>query len=144
MEDAFKYDCFFNNTYVVTGACALARSGLILLSGRYLELQTSIKELSIFRTSIYTYYYNPEIDYEYELQPSSSNPHLLQPSKERALVECIKHLDWIDEGLLIEGLKTYIEQFYNKDKLNKVAKYFNLDSVTLDYWIEEAKNDYEV
>ena len=141
MNDVFKYDILFKNKYVLASSCALARCGLIILNGVHLDLQTKIAELDGFHTNIFTYHYNPNIDYCYEVKPSKTNPLLLQPSKERAIVECILHLDWIDEGLLIEGLKTYLDQFYNELKLQKVAKHFNLHESKLKYWINEAIND---
>lgn len=140
----FIFDKEFTATYVITGACSLARCGLIMLSTTHLDLQTTIKDLDHFHTNVFTYYYNPHIDYEYEVTPSPTNYYLLKPSKERALVECILHLDWIDEGLLIEGLQTYIDQFYDENKLMQVAEHFHLDKNTLEYWINEAREDYEV
>ena len=68
---------------------------------------------------------------------------LLLPSKERAVVECIKHLDWIDEGLLIEGIQNYISNFWDKKLLYEAAAHFNLPEDELEYWLEEARNEYD-
>lgn len=63
--------------------------------------------------------------------------------KERAVVECIKHLDWIDEGLLIEGIQNYIRNFWNEKLLYEAAAHFKLPEDELEYWLEEARNEYD-
>lgn len=144
MQELYRYDKYFTNEYVLTGTSALERAGLVLANLNNLDLQTAYSDADHLKTVAGTYYYNPCIDYNYCLQPSESNPLLLKPTKERALVECILHLDWIDEGLLIEGLQTYINQFWNEKKLYEAADHFGLDYATLEYWLEEARNDCEV
>ena len=79
------------------------------------------------------FYYNSNIDYVYELSPGQVNPLLLQPSKERAIVENIAHLDWIDEGILIEAMQSYLLWFRNDEKLYKCADHFNVSRETIDY-----------
>ena len=81
-----------------------------------------------------------EIDYKYELRPSKENPLLLIPSKERAIAECIKYLDYMDEGELIEALKEYLDRFWD-DRIYEVGEHFGVSKEILDYWFEEAKND---
>lgn len=136
------WDVNFTEKYVICNACALARNGLIYFSSKHLDLFTNIASLSKIRTQVMSYYYNPNIDYEYEVTPSA-NPFLLRPSKERALVECIKFLDYVDEGLLIEGLKSYLDNFWD-DKIYEVGEHFGVSRETLDYWFEEARNDYDI
>ena len=80
----------------------------------------------------------------YELSPGQVNPLLLQPSKERAIVENIAHLDWIDEGILIEAMQNYLLWFRNDEKLYKCADHFNVSREAIDYWIREAEEDEEV
>ena len=134
MNDFYKFDRNYTEKSVLTGACALARAGL----------QTSIKSLDGLRTLPCNFYYNSNIDYVYELSPGQVNPLLLQPSKERAIVENIAHLDWIDEGILIEALQSYLLWFRNDEKLYKCADHFNVPRETIDYWIREAEEDEEV
>lgn len=129
---------------VLCGSSALVFSGLIIFSNKFCALQTDKEELDRSNFYFITFHYNPCIDYDYRVQPSKSNSMLLKPTKERALVECILHLDWIDEGLLIEGIKNYIEQFWDEKELYTVADYFGLDHDTLEYWLNEARNDCEV
>lgn len=143
MGDLFKYDKQYTKRYVITGACALARNGLVYANAEHLELQSCVLDVPVLRTVPCNFYYNPEIDWEYELTPSVTNPLLLLPSKERALVECIKHLDWVDEGFLIEALKDYLWRFYDADgeKLYKAAEHFDVSKEAIDYWLDEARND---
>lgn len=84
-----------------------------------------------------------EIDYKYELRQSKENPLLLIPSKERAIVECIKWLKYVDEGELIEALKTYLDMFWD-NRIYEVGEHFGISKETLDYWFEEARNDEEI
>ena len=137
------WDVNFTKKYVICNACALFRNGLIYFSSKHLDLFTNIANLNEIRTQVVSYYYNPDIDYEYEVTPSETNPLLLRPSKERALVECIKFLDYVDEGLLIEGLKSYLDYFWD-DKIYEVGEHFGVTKETLDYWFQEARDDYEV
>ncbi len=143
MEGLYKYDKEFTKCYVLTGACMLARNGMVYASVTHLDLQTDIKEMDLFYAGISSFFYNPDIDYEYCVSKSVSNPLLLLPSKERAVVECIKHLDWIDEGLLIEGIQNYISNFWDKKLLYEAAAHFNLPEDELEYWLEEARNEYD-
>ena len=100
-------------------------------------MQTSIKSLDGLRTLPCNFYYNSNIDYVYELSPGQVNPLLLQPSKERAIVEN-------DEGILIEAMQNYLLWFRNDEKLYKCADHFNVSRETIDYWIREAEEDEEV
>ena len=126
---------------VLCGSSALSFAGLIMFNTTHYTLQTSEELLHNSELYFITLKYNQTIDYGYKVAPSKSNPMLLLPTKERALVECIKHLDWVDEGLLIEGLKNYIMQFWDEKELYEVAGHFGLDRGTLEYWLEEARND---
>lgn len=140
----FNYDKFLCERSVCSGFTSLSRCGLIVFNDTHVCLQCNSRQLDNKSFCYFTFQHNKNIDYEYEVIPSPTNPLLLQPSKERALVENILHLDWIDEGLLIEALQTYLDQFYDEEKLYRVAAYFGLDKDTLNYWIKEAKEDYEV
>lgn len=144
MENAFPYDACYKKKAIITGCCALERNGLIYASSAHLDLQTTFKELDGLQTCICNFYYNPEIDWDYLLCPMKSNPLLLLPSKERALIECIQHLDWVDEGFLIEALKTYLNWFKDDDRLYACADHFGVSRETVNYWINEALTDEEV
>ena len=139
-----NYDDLIKQISVICNCCALARAGLILFSKVHLDVFNDSKFLSKRTdTGIITYYFNPDIDYEYELTPSETNPLLLLPSKERAIVECIKWIDYVDEGVLIEALKDYLDMFWN-DRIYEVGEHFGVSRETLDYWFKEAREDEEV
>ena len=136
----FQYDSLVTEKHVICGSCALARTGLVVFNANNLALFTTYAEFDKFSASAVIYYYNPDIDYEYEVTPSQTNPLLLRPSKERAIVECIKFIDNVDEGLLIEALKNYLSYFWD-DKIYEVADHFGVSRETLDYWLQEARED---
>lgn len=141
--EAYNWDNEFTHSYVICNHCALVRNGLIYANAAHLDLFTKHKELDKISTLAFTYYYNPDIDYEFEVRPSKSNPLLLLPTAERAIAECIKYIDNVDEGLLIEALKSYLDNFWN-DRLYQICEHFGISRETIDWWLEEARNDYEV
>ena len=143
LSDCFKWDHNFTEMYVICNVCALARNGLVFANSSHLDLFTKYKNLNGLQTLAFSYYYNDNIDYKYDVTPSQSNELLLKPTKERALVENIIFIDNVDEGFLIEALKNYQEQFWN-DRIYEVADHFGLARETLDYWLEEARNDCEI
>lgn len=138
-----SYDFAVTKQAVCCSSTALARNGLVMFDIIHLDLQTRKSELDKTNYSYFSLFYNSDIDYEYCVSKSVSNPLLLLPSKERAVVECIKHLDWIDEGLLIEGIQNYIRNFWNKKLLYEAAAHFKLPEDELEYWLEEARNEYD-
>lgn len=144
MKEFYPYDNNYTEKSVITGACALARAGLTTGSLKHLDLQTDIKDLDGLQTIPCSFHFNASIDYDYALSPSKSNHVLLQPTKERALVESIKHLDWVDEGILIEALHTYLDYFRDDEKLYACANHFGVSRDTIDYWIQETLEDEEV
>lgn len=143
---ACVYDSLVTNKSVAFGRCALARNGLTAQNYVVLGLMTKYQELDGIDLCVCKYYYNPSIDYEHFVKPMDTNPLILLPTPERALVEYIKNEKWCDEGTLIEALKTYDfrDDRRNYELLYKVAEFFDLPSDTLDYWIKEAKEDTEV
>lgn len=139
-----RYNDLIKQTSVVCNQCALARAGLSASGKVHLDVFTDSKNLNqVTDTGVITYYFNPDIDYEYEVTPSETNSLLLLPSKERAIVECIKWLYYVDEGVLIEALKTYLDMFWN-DRIYEVGAHFAVSRETLDYWFNEAREDEEV
>jgi hypothetical protein len=144
MNGDYIYDNEIKETRVMCAQCAFARQGLIYWIGPHLDLWTYYSSIDGLNTSAVRYLYNKNIDYEYEVQPYFTNPNLLLPSKERAIVEYIKCERWCDEGTLIEGLKTYLDQFCDMEHLYEVAEFFKLDKPILDYWIKEALEDEEI
>lgn len=139
-----KYDYLITERHVLCAACALSRNGLTSHSTQHLCLQTPYAEIDGTCVVYITYFYCKNIDYEYFVTPETTNPLILKPTKERAIVEYILNEKWCDEGILIEALKTYLQWFRNDEELYCVADFFGLDRKTLDYWIKEALEDAEV
>lgn len=144
MVGEYRFDKYYTESSVITGSCALTRCGLTSCNAEHLDLQTTIQSLDGLKFVPCNFFYCADIDYAYEVSESPTNPVLLQPSKERALVECIKHLDWCDEGILIEALKSYLLWFRDDEKLYVCAEHFNVGRDTIDYWINEALTDEDV
>lgn len=138
------YDKLVSEQHVVCGPCALARAGLVMFNYAHIQMMTKYKELDALSISFATYYYYNDIDYEHWVYPSETNPLLLQPTKERAIVDYIRNEKWCDEGILIEALKSYLMWFRNDEELYKVADFFNVSRDVIDYWINEALTDEEV
>lgn len=130
--------------HVLCGPCALARAGLVTYSTELLYLQTPYRELDGVSTIYITYWFVETIDYDYCLECVAGNTHLLQPSKERAIVEYMVCSNWCDEGILIEALKSYLQWFRDDEKLYECANHFGVEKDTIDYWINEALTDEEV
>ena len=137
------FDSLIIEKRVICGPCALARAGLITYSTELLFLQTPFIEVDGVCTVYVTYYYYDNIDYEHWVYPSKSNPLLLQPTKERAIVDYIRNEKWCDEGILIEALKSYLMWFRNDKELYEVADFFGVTREIIDYWINEALTDEE-
>lgn len=131
-----NYDRLFAG--IVTMNTALARNGLVYFSPVYLDIasKAACSKSGIMR------YLNTNTDTEHYTRPSKDNPNLLIPTRERALVDYMLYQDeYGDEGLLIEALQNYLEQFKDMDKLYEVADFYKLPRETVDYWIKEAEEE---
>ena len=126
---------------IVTLNTAVARNGLTFLSTGYLNLATDKSELQSIRSNSFCYIYYPDLDREHYLVPSASNPDLLIPTRERAIVDYIKlQENYGDEGILIESLQTYLADYsIDLPKLYEVAAFLKLPREELDYWLNEAR-----
>lgn len=140
------FDKEVNTVSVICGLCALARNGLTTHDPTVLDLFTNYPELDGISASIVKYYYKSSVDTEHYVSPMDTNPLLLLPTPERAIVEYIQNEKWCDEGVLIEALKTYEfrDDICDLPLLYKVAEFFGLPKAELGYWIQEARDDEEV
>lgn len=139
------YDCIVTSKIVLCGCCALVRNGLISWDGGlHLDMYTEIESLHKFNMVYAMYFYTKKIDYEYCVSPSSTNPLILVPTKERALIEYIRDDYLCDEGILIEALKSYLMWFRNDELLKEAAEHFGVAWETVLYWIHEAETDEEI
>lgn len=119
--------------------------GLIsgLAGGTKINLFTEIEDVDGIDFAVVVYRYKHNADTEHYLRKSPQNELLLIPTRERAIVEYIQGERYQDEGLLIEAIKTYLEESKDLELLYEVADFFSLDRKTLDYWLKEAKEDIE-
>lgn len=143
-NDYILIDKEIKTKVVICGNCSLARNGLTYYPGKHLDLFTKYKELDNLNLSVITYYYNPNIDYTNFVTPMETNVNILLPSPERAIIECIKFIDIVQEDILIEAIQNYKLFYKSYDKLYEMANFYNLPKKELDYWIYESENDYEV
>lgn len=128
---------------VVTLNTAVARNGLTYTRPGYLDLGTDKIELRDIQANAFRYIYYPNLDREHYLVPSEFNKNLLIPTRERALIDyVILQEEYGDEGILIESLQSYLRD-YEKDlpELYKVADFFKLNRDTLEYWLNEAREE---
>ena len=94
--DSYKLvDKEIKTPVVICGICALARNALTYTPGGHLDLFTKYEELDGLDLAVITYYYNPNIDYTNFVRPMETNPNILLPSPERAIIECIKFIDFV-------------------------------------------------
>lgn len=141
----YLYDVVVTDKRVLCGPSCLCRCGLISWNSDTLDLMTDWKEFNRFSMCYIHFYYYETIDTEHYVWNNSPNPLVLQPTKERAIVDYINGLNNFDEGLLIEGLKSYIDsKDKDIDKLYEVADFYKLQRETVDYWIKEAEEYCEV
>lgn len=149
MIDMYRFDAMLTDLeypHVICGQCAVARNGLTTQNYTHLDLFTEYEALDHLNLAIVMYYYNPSIDTEHWVKPMFTNPNLLLPSPERAIVEYMKNEKWCDEGTLIEALQGYEfrEDICNLPLLYEVAEFFDVPKETMDYWLNEARTDEEV
>lgn len=126
--------------YVLFGASALANAGLTTMTTDAITVFTKIKSVEGFWGIARFVYIEDDIDYTNFVTRGKTHPHILIPTKERALVESIKYIDKCDEGFLMEALDTYVN--WNKEdvsKLEEVAEFYHVSKETVHYWINEMQ-----
>lgn len=130
---------------ILIGESALVRVGLTTLHNSVLKCSTLVSGVTGIWNPIVTWYFNPNANRYDHTVPSKKHPNILQPTQERALVEYMEFHDYFDEGILIEGIQTYLFQ-HNDDysALIEEAKFWKFSTDMVEYWVNEAKEDYEV
>ena len=85
------------------------------------------------------------VDYVNYVTPYYKSPNILIPTKERALVECIKYnTKMIDPGTLLDAVFNYTFGLDpNMELLYEVADFYKLPKEELDKWIQEAEESLE-
>lgn len=139
----YRYDNFIGSfgKYVCVGQCALWRSGLTATMLDSLQLGTLHTDVTGLGSWMAKYYFSPWADKYFETHPSIASENILIPSPERALIESII-LGYFDEGVIIEALQNYLSEHKDLIQLYKVCAMFgSVFDKTLDYWIQEARED---
>jgi hypothetical protein len=141
VKNPFPYDKYLTGVLVLSTAAD--RVGLCYFNSWFLQLATNRCELNNIELPMCRYYYVQDLDREHYLKSSESNPNLLIPTQERALVDYIKlEEEYGDEGILIESLQSYLAQHSdNLEKLYEVADFFKLPREELEYWLKEAREE---
>lgn len=130
---------------ILIGPSALSRAGLTTLHNSILDCSTLYTGINGIFNPIAMWYFNPYAERYEHTKPSPVHPNILEPTQERALVEYMAYHDYFDEGVLIEGIKSYLEQHDNNyQALLDEADYWHYHADIVEYWIKEAKEDYEV
>lgn len=130
--------------HVVAGECALQRVGLTSQLSNQIQAWTLYTDISELKSPIVAWYFNPFAKKEFDTKPSIESPNILEPTQERALIEYIMFKDYFDEGILIEGLKSYM--FQHQDIVTPLydeAIKFSVPKDIVDYWLQEAREDYD-
>ena len=128
--------------HVVCGLTALSRVGLTSYLTDHMCVWTIYPDISLVDTQIVKYYFSPFAECYEDTEHSIECEYILEPTRERALIEYILLREYFDEGILIEGLKNYM--WLNNDdvsKLYELAPKYHLKKETLDYWLQEARED---
>lgn len=147
MEFYRQYDAEIgkSGTYVCVGQCALWRAGLTTAIIDSLQVGTLFPEINGTGMWKCRYYLSPWAHMHFATRPSKACDSILEPTQERALIETMYLHENFDEGVLIESCKDYL---YHHDDLSALydlaAEHFPSNHrEILDYWLNEARNDYD-
>ena len=147
-KSAGVFDSLIQTPSVLAGACALCRAGLISHNIHDITVFTEKEWLDGVRVSTMGFIYTPKIDYLKYTHNRPENPCIIIPDKERAIAEYIHNEKYCDEGYLIEALQSYLWEVEkgrgSLEKLISVGEEFGVKKETMEYWIKEAEEDYEV
>lgn len=125
--------------HLIVGETALRLNGL-MYGGNVLCLYIPYPELDgIIRGDVVIEYNHFEDGYYCE---TTEVDNLWLPSAERALVDTINFIEQnYIEGPLIESLQTYLAEHKDLSKLYEVADFYKVPRETIDYWINEAREE---
>lgn len=130
---------------VVVGEHALACNGLTTALYSVKQLSTLTVGIDGINNYICMWYFSPWAERYDHTRPSPKHEKILIPTRERALWEYMMLHEKFDEGILIEGLSDYLRLTDNAEgKLLEEARYWGCGEEDVEYWVNEAYNDYEV
>lgn len=126
------------------------RTGLASFYPGVVQQTTTVPELDNKRIGRITLYYVPDITMDRQHireELISYFSALAIPTPERAIVDNIRHQDIFEEYFLVEALKSYMDKHGDNEDglalLRQVADEYG-QAEQLEYWLEEARNDWEV
>lgn len=131
---------------VAVGAYALQASGLTAFYPDAIQQTTGHPRYDRWFFKPMLLYYLPDINDDHRHIEGSVRTfysNLLFPTAERAIVDNIRHQDIFEEFYLVDALKRYLYKHgEDLDKLREVAAEYG-QSEQLEYWIQEALDDYD-
>ncbi|MEG2376744.1 MAG: hypothetical protein RSC43_00145 [Clostridia bacterium] len=92
------------------------------------------------------YVHTDRVDTENYIQQTNEEFELTigVPTAERVIVETILHQELCDEGIMLQGIRNYLDSFctmVNMPLLYEVADFYRLDWNTLEHWLQEAREE---
>lgn len=138
------------DTRVAVGGYALQKAGLTPFYPGVIQQTTKAPQYHRWNMPPVVMYYAPDIDGDSRhiaYTVSSFFSKLAIPTPERAIVDNIRHQDIFEEYFLVEALKSYMAKHGDNEEglalLRQVAEEYG-QAEQLEYWLEEARNDWEV
>ena len=131
---------------VAVGGYALQMAGL---ASYYVNCAQSTCDVSLLNghfVAPFRWYYLPDVSGDkkhIKLCLGTVYGNVYYPTAERAIVDNIRHQDVFEEFFLVEALQRYERDNPDLVKLREVAAEYG-QSEQLEYWLEEARNDFEV
>lgn len=135
-------DGTLSDAAIACGPSALVRAGLTSLCMNDLFCWTDEYILSGVGNGVVKFLYNPiykKIGFA-DLKCSPFSVKILEPTRERAILEYMAWIDYFHEGYLIEALQDYMG-LNSINKLYESAPTYGVNKDVLDYWIKEARED---
>lgn len=120
------------------GACALQRQGLVSwFLGQLFQTAPSERwhKSEVLNTMLW---YLPDVDADPEFTERTVQTNfgpMRLPTKERALVDYMRHLDIFELSYFVDGLQDYLEEF-GSEKLLAVAEHYGVRD-EMGKWIAE-------
>ncbi|WP_289743563.1 hypothetical protein [uncultured Duncaniella sp.] len=126
----------------IVGPAALDRHGLITWFADWVFQTTTVEDLvgkQVYRSVLWSI---PDIDQDNEMIDRTIitlfAPARL-PTKERSLIDYMRHLDIFEEFYFVEGLREYVDQTPDLSLLREVAEHYGVLQ-QLEEWLIEIED----
>lgn len=126
---------------VMCGTSAMCYNGMSIAGVYQPDILVENEELDGLRLAGHVnYYYVKDIDCTNYLTQLKEVQNILIPSRERAIVECIKYnLRFTNETYFCDSFERYLNgNLYNEKMLKEVANHFKVPYSDIEYWISES------